>query len=244
MSSTAASPLYAQLEASLADRIASGVLAPGAQLAPEDVLSAEFKVSRTTVRATIQRLVQRGLVEIRRGKGTFVSRPKLTLDLSELISFVQDMEANGRRASAHVLGHRTLAASAAIAAKLALRPGARIVQILRVRLADEVAVSYDETYLPLKLGQKVLQADLSVAPIFDVLEQQCETPLGGADYQVEASSADNATAAALRIAIGAPIFYIERTSFGKDKRPVDYERLYFRGDLVRFRAYLPRKRQG
>jgi DNA-binding GntR family transcriptional regulator len=40
-------------------------------------------------------LVQRGLVEIRRGKGTFVTHPKITKELTELTGFVEDMQAAG-----------------------------------------------------------------------------------------------------------------------------------------------------
>src|SRR5947209_7709872 len=37
-----------------------------------------------------QRLVERGLVEVRRGKGTFVTQPKITQELTELTGFVED----------------------------------------------------------------------------------------------------------------------------------------------------------
>src|SRR5580692_3736790 len=64
-------PLYAQVEDVLADRISSGALPVGAQLPSEEELIREFKVSRTTIRTTIQNLVRQGMVEIRRGRGTF-----------------------------------------------------------------------------------------------------------------------------------------------------------------------------
>jgi len=56
------------------DRIANGSWPAGRRLPSEDSLVQEFAVSRTTIRAAIQSLVQRGLVEIRRGKGTFVTQ--------------------------------------------------------------------------------------------------------------------------------------------------------------------------
>ncbi|OWT72949.1 MULTISPECIES: hypothetical protein [unclassified Achromobacter] len=45
-----------------------------------------------------------------------------------------------------------------------------------------------------------IHIDLTVLPILSVLEQQCGVPLIGANYRVEASSADAITATALRIA--------------------------------------------
>ncbi len=71
-------PLYAQVEAALAAKIADGTFAVGSRLPNEEGLTEQFAVSRTTIRQTIQNLVRRGLVEVRRGKGTFVAQPKIT----------------------------------------------------------------------------------------------------------------------------------------------------------------------
>jgi GntR family transcriptional regulator len=63
-------PLYAQVESILATGIADGTFGPESQLPNEDELIERYAVSRTTIRQTIQNLMRRGLVEIRRGKGT------------------------------------------------------------------------------------------------------------------------------------------------------------------------------
>ena len=76
--------LYSRVETVLAGEISNGDLRVGDQLPTEDSLIARFGVSRITVRRAIQNLVSRGLVEIRRGKGTFVAAPKITQDLTEL----------------------------------------------------------------------------------------------------------------------------------------------------------------
>ena len=69
----------------------SGALPVGTQLPSEEELIREFNVSRTTIRATIQNLVRQGLVEIRRGRGTFVASPRIVQELTELTGFVEDM---------------------------------------------------------------------------------------------------------------------------------------------------------
>src|SRR6202046_3793297 len=94
--------LYSRVETVLASEIADGDLKVGDQLPTEDSLIARFEVSRITVRRAIQNLVGRGLVEIRRGKGTFVAAPKITQELTELSGFVEDMHALGRKPTARV----------------------------------------------------------------------------------------------------------------------------------------------
>src|ERR1700751_1956546 len=84
-------PLYAQVEPILAAGIADGTFAPESQLPNEDELVRRYGVSRNTIRQTIQNLMRRGLVEIRRGKGTFVLQPKITQELPELSGVVPDM---------------------------------------------------------------------------------------------------------------------------------------------------------
>src|SRR6478672_6897720 len=154
------SPLYERVESVLAGDIADGSLPPETQLPSEDGLVERFKVSRTTVRKAIQNLVERGLVEVRRGKGTFVTQPKITQELTELTGFVEDLQALGRTPTARLLDKRIVAADEAIAHHLALAPGTLVVRIQRVRLSDGMPLSFDETYLPKELGEKVMADNL------------------------------------------------------------------------------------
>ena len=166
MSGAHGSLLYASVETVLAGEITDGDLKVGDQLPTEDSLIARFGVSRITVRRAIQNLVSRGLVEIRRGKGTFVVAPKITQDLTELSGFVEDMHAVGRKPTARVLGREIVPADATVAAQLALTRGERVVRIRRVRLANGIPLSFDETFLPLEIGKKIITNNLKVEPIF------------------------------------------------------------------------------
>jgi GntR family transcriptional regulator len=233
--------LYSRVETVLAGEITHGDLKIADQLPTEDSLIARFGVSRITVRRAIQNLVSRGLVEIRRGKGTFVAAPKITQDLKELSGFVEDMHALGRKPTARVIGNEIVTADATVARELALTRGERVVRIRRVRLADGVPLSFDETYLPLEIGKKIIANDLKVEPIFSLLERKYNIPLIEAEYKLDAVAAESEVAAALRVKQRSPIFRIERTSYSTGSRPVDYERLHYRGDLVRFVTRLVRK---
>ena len=232
--------LYSRIETVLAGEITDGDLKVGDQLPTEDSLIARFGVSRITVRRAIQNLVGRGFVEIRRGKGTFVAAPKITQDLKELSGFVEDMHALGRKPTARVIGKDIVPADATVAKQLALTRGERVVRIRRVRLADGVPLSFDETYLPLEIGKKIMTNDLKIEPIFSLLESKYNVPLIEAEYKLDAVTAESEVAAALKVKQRSPIFRIERTSYSTGSRPVDYERLHYRGDLVQFVTRLVR----
>jgi GntR family transcriptional regulator len=236
----AEAPLYGKVEEVLASEIAGGEYQPGDRLPSEDELLARFGVSRITVRRAIQNLIQRGVVEIQRGRGTFVLAPKVSQELTKLTGFVEDMDTHGRRASARVVSQGVVAASARVARQLGVSKGTRVMRIERVRLADSVPMSFDETYLPLKIGREIVRNDLRVMPIFTLLEEKYGLPLAEAEYSLEAAAASGHVAVALGVPEGAPIFRIERTSFTTEGRPIDYEMLSYRGDLIRFVTRLGR----
>ena len=66
-------PIYRQLFTQLRQRIASGELAAAAQLPSVRELAAELKINPLTVAKVFQMLEAEGLVETRRGLGTFVA---------------------------------------------------------------------------------------------------------------------------------------------------------------------------
>lgn len=234
-------PRYAQVERALAEQIAAGIVPVGHQLPPEDALIAQFDVSRTTIRKAIANLADRGLVEIQRGRGTFVTRPKITHHLTALSSFVEDMIKAGRKPTAKVIDHGLVPVDGKVAQHLLLSPGTLVLRLKRVRLADGHPLSFDETYLPQELGEQIVTDDLEVEPVFDLLEEKYALPLTDAEYQMEAAAASAEVAAALDIQVGDPVFRIERTSFSTGDRPVDYEILNYRGDAIKFVTRLQRR---
>jgi DNA-binding FadR family transcriptional regulator len=83
-------PRWRQLAADLRRRIASGELAPGADLPSEVRLSQEYGVGRATVRRAIAELRSDGLVDVVHGYGTRVRGPveraEVTAEADSVIS--------------------------------------------------------------------------------------------------------------------------------------------------------------
>lgn len=236
---SAGTPLYAQVENALVARW--GVdLHPGDQLPTEDALVEQFGVSRITVRRAIQNLVARGLVVTRQGRGTYVTTPRISQPLTALTGFVEDMERHGLPTRARVLTVEEVPAPPDVRAALDLPVGATVTHIDRVRLAAGLPISFDQTYLPPDLGRLVAQDDLENEPIFTLLEQKHRTPLVEATYALRASVADPAVARALDVPEGSAVLRIERTSSTTGGRPVDFEVLHYRGDMITFTTRLPR----
>ena len=88
-------PLYHQLAELLSGRISSGELSAGARLPSEPELSREHGIGRPTVRQATELLVQRGLIERRRGSGTYVRKTEQRVDLFSLAGTLSSFQKGG-----------------------------------------------------------------------------------------------------------------------------------------------------
>ena len=65
--------LYERIVSQIEERIVAGDLKAGDQLPSENELAKQFAVSRTAVREAIKTLSEKRLVEVRPGRGTFIT---------------------------------------------------------------------------------------------------------------------------------------------------------------------------
>ncbi len=77
-------PLYRQLADRIRDDIDSGVHAVAEKIPSENELANRFSIGRPTVRQATDLLVRQGMLERRRGSGTFVLPPSRSIDLFSL----------------------------------------------------------------------------------------------------------------------------------------------------------------
>jgi GntR family transcriptional repressor for pyruvate dehydrogenase complex len=77
-----AAPLAEEAIRRIREMIATGALVPGAKLSAEADLANEMGSSRNTVREAVRALATAGVLDVRRGDGTYVTslRPELLLD--------------------------------------------------------------------------------------------------------------------------------------------------------------------
>jgi GntR family transcriptional regulator len=166
--------------------------------------------------------------------------PRIDQQLSELTGFVEDMLSRGLEPEARVISAEVASADVVVAEELGIPEGSKAVRIERVRLADGRPILYDVSHLPLEIGQRVLNEDLSQRPIFEILEADLGVALNEADYHIRAVAAQEPIATHLRVRRGTPLLMIERTTYSRDGAPVDFENLYYRADRMTFSLRLQR----
>src|SRR5260370_3504080 len=100
-----AAPLYLRIQGSLRTKIGSGELAEGARLPSESELAERFETTRGTVRQALAQLTFEGLIERRKGLGTFVaSRPvESRIEAQRPRSFEEPMNEDGAQVGGRLI---------------------------------------------------------------------------------------------------------------------------------------------
>lgn len=223
-------PLYHQLYEGLRSQILSGELEPGDMLPTENELLDRHGISRNTVRQALDLLVNDGLIVRERGRGTFVAQPKIDQGLTRIISFTEDMRRRGLKPDTRVLLRTLMPAPEHIAEALGVPVGEELAHLERLRLADGEPMSIEKSYLVHRYCPGVLERDYSSVPLREALAREYNIFLVHGKQRISAIAAPADTAAHLDIAPGAPLLYIERTTYTARETAVEYLQIYNRGD--------------
>ena len=103
-------PVYQQLNDLLQGLIRSGDFQSGQQFLTEREVSERFGVSRATANKALSHLVVEGVLEFRKGVGSFVREGVMGHDLQSLMSFTRKATLAGRRPETKVLQFQTQSA--------------------------------------------------------------------------------------------------------------------------------------
>jgi GntR family transcriptional regulator len=212
--------------------ILEGLLAslpPGSELPSERELAERFGVARMTVRGELDRLTAEGLTYRLQGRGTFVAEPRVA-QAGALSSFTEDMRGRGMEPSSVVLAQEEITANELLAGKLELAPGAPVLRVDRVRLADGTAMAVEQAYLPVARLPGVVDADFTRTSLFELLADRWSVRLGDADQRVVAVAIEGADAHALEVAEGQPGLRFQTLTRDRDGIPVFYAVSLYRGD--------------
>jgi GntR family transcriptional regulator len=219
-------PLWAQLHADLVRRLAAGAV--GAEFPGEHQLTAEYQVSRHTVREALRRLRQSGVLESGRGRRTAVRQARIEQPLGALYSLFSEVQARGMRQRSEVLA-LGVRRDPAVAARLDVDAGAEFVYLERVRYADEEPLALDRTWLLASLARPLLRADLTATGLYDELARRTGVRVTDGQERIQAAVPSAAQRSLLELPRRVALLAIER--LGRvDGEPIEWRETLVRGD--------------
>lgn len=209
---------------------------PGTPAPSERDLADRFGVARMTVRHAIDALVSQGLVERIPGRGTFVAKPVIDLQM-RLSSYTEEMERRGKRPESRTILARRESAGPGVARALNVEERSPIAHWQRLRLADNEPMAIQHVYLSLEQFPRFLDEALP-ASLYYWFADRSLMPTTGED-SITAAVATDDEAELLEIEPGAPVLHISRRSFCHDQA-IEVTRSVYRAD--RYTLWVPVQR--
>ena len=227
-------PLYVQLSELVRRKIRTGKLVPGDRLPSQREFCEMYDVSNITVTQAMRKLVEDGLLYRKRGKGTFVSEPKVLRDLTSIYSFTGDMNHLGLKPSSKVLNLAVVAAhDVAYELQLPSSEG-RATRITRLRLAQGTPLLLEDTYIPYELAPSLVDEDLETNSLYAVLKEHYSIEVASAVETIEGVVLSSEEADLLKCPMGCAGFHIERIAYDATGIPVEFTSSITRADRCRF----------
>ena len=221
-------PAYQRIQSVIRKRIDSGQLQPGDPVPSERELAKTHQVSLMTARHALAFLEREGLVERRRGIGTFVAQPKI--HFNRLMSYTEQMAARTLTAAAKVLFAKIIDNENEAAARLSLPPNSRIIKLERLRHASGEAFALETCYLSAAEFPGLLDAPIARESLFGILERDYKVELGYADEEVDATAADPRIAELLAIPRREPLLRIRQIIYSTKGKAIMYVLGFYRSD--------------
>ena len=228
---------FRQVAKTIANQIANGEIARGRRLMSERDLGKHFNVSRVTIRRALLELQEGGLIEPEGARGWYV-----TTSLGEpnvLMGFSEMARARGLKPGSRVLNAELRAATLDEAERLGIAPGAKLFDLERIRLLDDVPVAHERSRVVFDLAPDIASGDYANGSLYDEL-RRAGVAAHSADYLLQATAATAQEAELLDVAIGAPLLIASATAHMQSGKAMELSHSIFRGDRYRFRTTLYR----
>lgn len=204
-------------------------LPPGTALPSERAMADHFGVARMTVRDAVDRLVAGGsAVRVPRG-GTFTTQPRY-VHTRHLASYDDDIRARGMEPGGHKVSARVRKASRKVAETLGIEVGARCLELVRLRTADDLPMAVTRSRLALDRFPGLERHAFDEVSLHDILADGWGVRPAAHSQRIRAVTMTAAEARLLQVEPGASAFEISGESRDVSGAMIETARSVYRAD--------------
>ncbi|QQE79273.1 GntR family transcriptional regulator [Alicyclobacillus sp. SO9] len=230
-------PLYLQVIEEIQQKLSTKEWDIGEKIPSEDELSEMFGISRATLREAVSYLIQRGVLERRRGVGTFVST-RIQGGLESLVSVTQWIEKHGYKPGTKNVEFSTRAITRKEKELLKNWDMEEVGVIRRIRTADDVPVMHCVDILPLQY-MPANEADMGES-LFVYLETKFREIVTTADTSIDVGHPSQGIAEKLEVLPETALLHLHQVHLNQKGFPLLISEDYFLPS--RFRLEIFRRR--
>jgi GntR family transcriptional regulator len=234
--------LHSQISETFRSRIASGTWPTHYRLKAEPDLAEDLGVSRGTLRRALATLLEEGLLQKVRGRGTFVTSSVVEPAIAQRLStLTEDFSAQGIKTEAIVLDGGLRLAPKPIAALLDIPSDLRTFFIQRKRKTADGVFAFMENYVRADLTPGIETVDFETQSLFGTLEDRYRLKISTARRTFSAEIADARICRALEMTEGAPVQYLQQITYLTNGEPIEYSDVWINSARLRVTSFLSRR---
>lgn len=233
-------PLYYKVQNYILELIKSNKLKEGDLIPTEMELSSMFNISRSTVRQGLNTLVSKGYIIRLKGKGTFVTKPKILQENTRFIeSYNREMYKKGLIPETKVLEIAIKICPDFLVEKLGVEEGDKIIKLTRIRYAydgeeaDKKPILLTTVYIPYNKFPNLIMYDFEKRSLYEVFEEN-NVYIKKALREIESKLSSKETSNLLKIKEGSPILFISSFGYLEDDSVIEYSESIYPGERNKF----------
>jgi GntR family transcriptional regulator len=207
----------------------------GEALPSEHELCAQLGISRPTLRAAVDELVDEGVLVRRPGRGTFKAAGKIAQPLAPSAGVRNCFRAplaEGVWAS-RTLAFERCSAGARLARALAVSPSEPIVRVERLRIVNGAPLAVERIHVPEKFVPGIDGDDFQRGSFYQLLHARYRITMARAGQSIEATVTDERESQLLEVPPHTPALLFEVTTRDTLDRIIEHTRAVYRGDRYR-----------
>lgn len=212
-------PKHEEIRIELESKMRSDTYKAGSKLPPEIELSAEYNVSRSTIRQALRSLEEKGLINRKSGHGTTVM-PIINTEIQKLSSFSEDMLSRGYVPSSKLLDIQLVDAPEYVQEAFQIKDK-KVWYLKRLRFADNKVIALQLLFIPPYLPIE-LQDLLDMESYYELLESKLNIKVHSATETLSARKAENEEVKLLETK--DTVIEFDRITYSNDAKCVEYIR--------------------
>ena len=230
-------PIYFQLKQIILEKIKKGEWVPNSSISSERELCEIFEVSRMTIRQAINELVSEGILYREKGRGTFVSEPKI--EQSNIMSFTEAATSKGLEAETLVKRFEIEVPDLSIMEKLGLQSHEDVYYLQRVRMVENQILGIEEIYLPVSYCPDLKDDDLS-GSLYKILKEKYDYTIDHIQTSLEAVIPDEYELKLFNSNNVIPMLKVTSVNITDKNLKLYYEESLYRSDKYIFNVNINR----
>ncbi len=209
-------PVYYRLADDLKQQIESGELKDGDLLPTEAQLGEKYAISRMTVRQGLALLAEAGLIDTVKGKGSFVTRPRL----NQLVIDLKSSTVSDKQLRYKLLAVNLIRNNQELANELGFAGESNVITVKRLMFKGNLPVAIEERFLRYQKGKPLLETQLEYADFPELVAKHQDSVPVRNDMVISVAALSTDQANLLEADEALPALVIKQVIYSKEDQPL------------------------